>query len=365
MPDAMTPKERWLAALRLEPVDRIPFWPKLDGAYPRHREGRFADADLDSLHEWIGSDRHEPMDSALTARRTTTSVDMRRDGDTRVTTFGVPGREMRRVDQFDNHSQAWHPVRFPMHDLADIRGMTAWYSDAEWRIDEDRLRAAEERYQTLGDDCLMFTCFGQSPLMHWVEWLAGIENAHYLLKDHPAEVSELFEAMHGGLVRCAELLAERSPADAAYLSENTSTTLISVEQYRGLNKPHIMEYARVLADGPPHLVLHMCGHLKALLPDLAEVPCRGFESFTRPTLGNTTLEDGRSVCRDKCLVGGTQAMDWLRPAREIIGIIESALEPLPHHRGIVVTSAGVMPPYCEPETIREVCRWLAGHAARN
>jgi len=31
----MTPKERWLAALRLRPVDRLPFWPKFDAAYLR------------------------------------------------------------------------------------------------------------------------------------------------------------------------------------------------------------------------------------------------------------------------------------------------------------------------------------------
>ena len=38
--------------------------------------------------------------------------------------------------------------------------------------------------------------------------------------------------------------------------------------------------------------------------------------------------------------------------------LERELAPLPHTRGIVLTSAGVMPPFCPPETIREVCRWI-------
>ena len=36
-------------------------------------------------------------------------------------------------------------------------------------------------------------------------------------------------------------------------------------------------------------------------------------------------------------------MLWLKPANEIIAKIEQDLDELPHHRGIVVTSAGVMP----------------------
>ena len=35
----MIPKERWLAATHMRPVDRLPFWPKLDAAYPRAQAG--------------------------------------------------------------------------------------------------------------------------------------------------------------------------------------------------------------------------------------------------------------------------------------------------------------------------------------
>ncbi len=57
--DGMTPRERWLAALDMEPVDRLPFWPKLDGAYPRAQEPSFAGMEVDAIHDWIGSDRHQ------------------------------------------------------------------------------------------------------------------------------------------------------------------------------------------------------------------------------------------------------------------------------------------------------------------
>ena len=62
---------------------------------------------------------------------------------------------------------------------------------------------------------------------------------------------------------------------------------------------------------------------------------------------------------------GTNAALWLRPASEIIDRLRRDLDALPHHRGVVVTSGGVMPPACRIETVREVCRFVQGHAIRN
>jgi len=45
-----------------------------------------------------------------------------------------------------------------------------------------------------------------------------------------------------------------------------------------------------------------------------------FEAFTSPTLGNTTLLDGRTACPDKCLIGGVYGDDITTP--EVDGISE-------------------------------------------
>ena len=200
--------------------------------------------------------------------------------------------------------------------------------------------------------------------MEWIEHIAGVENAHYLLMDYQQEVEALFDVMHANLVKTTEILCEHSPADAFYMIENTSTTLISPDQYKRYCARHVGQYATITKAAGRNLILHMCGHLKALLPQLARIPAQAFEAFTSPTLGNTTLLDGRSGCPDKCLVGGTNAMLWLKPADEIISRIEEDLDDLPHHRGIVVTSAGVMPPLCKPETIKKVCEWVKQYPAR-
>jgi len=364
MTEQMTPKERWLAAIHMKPVDRLPFWPKLDGAYPKAQDVPFREMDLGAIHAWIGSDKHTGITGCVREVRKRTTVETTQDNGTMCTVFRTPARELRLVRQFDGPSNSWHPMEFPVKTLEDIHTMTEVFKDVVIELDSAGLQKAKEQSKAIGQDALTTNDIGESPLMYWVEWMAGVENAHFLLMDHQEDVEALFDAMHTMLMEKTRVLCEHSPADVFYLTENTSTTLISPDQYRQYCARHVGDYANVTKSAGRNLILHMCGHLKVLLPDLDQIPAQAFEAFTSPTLGNTSLLDGRTACPDKCLIGGTNAMLWTEEAGDIIAKIEQDLDELPHHRGIVVTSAGVMPPLCKPETIKRVCEWVKQYPAR-
>jgi len=362
--DVMTTHERWGAAMRFEPVDRLPFWPKLDAAYPRAQRAPFNAMTISEIHDWIGSDEHSDIPACVREVRAHSSVRTTTKNGRQVTVFETLLGETQMVKQFDATSQAWHPMVFPVRDLETLKLMTAYFEDTRVELDPDRLAQAQDRVRDIGEAAFTFSSIGESPLMYLVEWLAGVENAHLLLADYPAEVEALFDAVHRVLLQKAQLLAEHCPSDVLYMIENTSTTLISPRQYRRYCAPHITEYGGMTRRHDRVLVLHMCGKLKRLLPDLSSLPVEGFEAFTAPPLGSTTLLDGRSACSDTCLIGGTHAMLWTRPVIEIIEYIERSLSELPHHRGVVVTSAGVMPPLCPPESIKAVCDWVTSYAVR-
>ncbi len=361
--EQMTPRQRWLAALRCQPVDRLPFWPKLGGAYVGAQQGQFAGQTFEQLHQWIGSDLHAGVGNGLADRHRACAYDSSRQGDAMVEQFVTPNGTLTRRQQFDPGSQSWHPMAMPVESCEQIKLMTDWYADLAPAIDEPALDQAQARCGELGETACTMAGIGESALMTFVEHLAGPLNAQYLLADHPAEVEALFAAMHRHLRRRMELAAEHTPADTLYLIENTSTTLISPEQYRRYCLPHLREYADLARAHNRLLVLHMCGHLKALLPDLATLPVAGFEAFTSPTVGNTTLVDGRRHCPNICLIGGTNAALWLRPAADIIAALADQFRQLPHLRGLVITSAGVMPPAASPATIREVRNFVANQVA--
>jgi uroporphyrinogen-III decarboxylase len=357
-------RERWLGAIRQKPMDRLPFWPKLDGAYARAQQGPFPTMTTEAIHAWMGSDAHDWVGDGLKESRQHTAVEVDQKGAERRTVYRTPVGVTEMIQHFDEPSQSWAPIRFAVRSREDIRILTALYEDVSVAVDPAGVDEARRRVKEIGDTALTATWIGESPLMHWVEWLAGVETAHYLLADHPDEVEALFAAMDRVLRRRTELLVDSSPADVFYLIENTSTTLISPEQYRRYCLGHVGAYAGIVHGADRLLFLHMCGHLKALLPDLAGIPAQAFEAFTSPPVGNTTLADGRAACPDKCLVGGTNAALWTRPAGEIIAALKRDLDALPHHRGIVVTSGGIMPPMCKPETVKEVGEWVRAYPAR-
>jgi uroporphyrinogen-III decarboxylase len=359
----MSPKERWLAAINMQPIDRLPFWPKLGPSYCKSQKAPFSNMNLLELYNFIGSDIHlghisGELPTYLFEARKNTSIRIEETPNTRKTEYITKYGNTEYVEQYDEKSASWHPVTFPIRNLDDISIMTEIYLDTSIIIDKDKLLNALTVTKEHGDKVLTLESIGESPFMYFVEVLAGIENAHLLLMDHQNEVEQLFEAMHRVLKEKISLLGELSPYDVLYLFENTSTTIISPQQYSRYCKQYISEYAQIAKTFNKILILHMCGKLKNLLGDLSTLPVKAFEAFTSPPLGNTTLLDGRNACHDKCLIGGTNAILWLNSAKRIIVEIERTLEPLKHHRGIVITSGGVMPPACDPETIREVCKWL-------
>lgn len=358
----MTSRERWLAAVRSEPLDRLPFWAKLNGSYAPVQAEPFCRMSVPELHAWMGSEPESGAGTCLSERRTRTERRVTRDGDERVTEYVTPATVLRCVERFDAGSQSWHSVEFPLRTREDVEALAECYADATYELDEQAL--AETRARVSGAELCLVTAIGTSPMMDYLQHLAGIAGGQYLLADHPGEMRGLFEAMHAGLLRKAELICGSSPADLIYMVENTSTTLLSPAQFREHCLPYLRQYADLAAAHGRLMALHMCGHLRALLADLDTLPVAAFEAFTTPSVGNTTLADGRSACADKCLIGGTNAALWTRPVEHIVGTLQAHLDELLHHRGLVLSSAGVMPPAASLQTIKAVIDWIHAYPVR-
>jgi len=360
----VTPKRRWLAALRLEPLDRLPFWPKLNANYPGWQRSPFSKMELVRLHRWVGSDQHRWCSACVREVRKKTSLVQEIRGKRQRWFYHTPSGTLTAEWIFDEVSGSWHPREFPVKKPEDIEILNAFFSDCSWEPDNHLKEEAEQQVREIGEEAVVATGIGTSPLMDWLQHLSGIENGHYLLADEPEMVRALFQTMHRSVLRRTEMVVATSPADLCYITENTSTTLISPAQYQLWNKEHVRAYAACIRSAGKIAVLHMCGKLKSLLPDLNEIPVHGFEAFTSPPVGDTTLLDGRTFCPEKCLLGGTNATLWLQPARRICQELEKDLQALPHHRGLVITSAGVMPPGCSPETIKQVADFVRSFPAR-
>ncbi len=354
----MTTKERMLAAVRMEPVDRLPFWPKIYEGYQIARQSTCKGMSIQEIMEWIGCDILAGIPACIKIIRKNSEFKTKVNGNKKIDTFIIKSHTCTRISSFDSDSQSYHPIKMPVESIEDIKRMTEFYKDLQIELDEGKLAENLETYEIFEEKALVRSNIGQSPLMHFIEHIAGVENAHLFLHDYTSQVEELFEAMQNILLQTARITAEYSPADVLFMIENTSTTLISPQQFRQYCFKHIAACGEIIEKYDRNLALHMCGHLKNLLQDLKKIPARVFEAFTSPPVGNTTLLEGRNVCMDKCLFGGTNAVLWTKTADEIISELKKDLDVLPHHRGIILSTAGVIPPMCEPETIKKVSDFI-------
>jgi hypothetical protein len=209
--NSMTPKERWLASVKLQPVDRLVYWPKLDAAYPGNQKLPFREWTNEQIHAWMGTDMRygvEPVFKEVTHRSQKQVVI---DDKYRRITYTTPTGVAEQVSQYDAASVSWHPVQFPIRDLQTLQVMVEFYSDLTVELDRNQLEIARRIYREVGEKGIVGTAIGESPLMHFVEWLAGIKNAHFFLADNQEEVEALFKAIHRVLLREAEIMGGIQP----------------------------------------------------------------------------------------------------------------------------------------------------------
>jgi uroporphyrinogen-III decarboxylase len=341
----MSIRERWIAALDFKEVDRLPFWPKIDRAY-MNRHGS-------NIKEELKCDFPGGACTPVKFQYEKCSEETVDERGFVKTYYRTPHGEMCMVKEFDPVSCSLHPVEYPIKMTEDIKLMTEFYKDQKTVFDPEAVAPVEDDSTFCPTNGI-----GISPMMEWLQHLAGIENGHFMLMDYPELVEELFAVMYERQLARAGIIAEHTNSELIYMVENTSTTLVSPEQYRQYCKEHLRQISNTLHKYGKRLGLHMCGYIKELLPDIAYIKADAFEALTPPPVANTTLAQAREACPDTCLIGGTGAVTWLKPAKEIIVEIESYLDELPHHRGIIVTSGGVLPPDCQPETLMEVFNWL-------
>ena len=361
----MTSRERVLAAYRGEEIDRLPYWAKMGGAYLLGQSDEFCKlSDFEQL-DYIHGDGRFGLASCVRTVRPHVTETVTDTGDIKTTVFHTPDGDLVDKWAFDNGTGTHHPIEFAIKTVEDIGRYRWFYKDLKQEILDDDISGAQERLKEIGQRGITAASWGTSPLMDLIEHIIGPENTNFMLFDYPEQMSELINLMHTACVERARLVARHSPADIVVSVENTSTTLISPDQFDSWCLGHLCDFGRAIeAEGVMH-ELHMCGHTNVLLEKIDTIPASAIEAFTSPTLGNTRLIDGKTKAPSKTLIGGTNVNTWLCNEQEIKDYISKEISACPNTRRIILTTAGVAPPQCTPDTFRSIGEWLPTVQVRN
>ena len=199
-----------------------------------------------------------------------------------------------------------HPTRHPVQTIEDLRVLKSIWrnsryeetprAEIEWQ--HDRVVAA------LGNDGIYIYALDPSPVQDLLEFEMGVNNFCALWADYPEEIGELLDVMHERRREEFDIAGRLLPCRAVVLVENTSTTMVSPTLYERFSLPQLRDYADILHRHGKLMILHMCGHIRALLPLIKCSGADGINATTPSPVGNTRYEEVLDVMGENTLLWG-------------------------------------------------------------
>ncbi|MHC4563344.1 MAG: uroporphyrinogen decarboxylase family protein [Planctomycetota bacterium] len=356
--ETMTSRERILATVYGYEVDRFPVWLKMDnGTWQGSQPEPYRSMGSRELLTECGCDLMDWTGTGADQRNPHVTYRQERSNGTATDIFETPDGVLTKEYGVDPIN-GWHPTKYLVEAPEDLAALRWLYRDTTYELDGDVEPSRVKQAQCEADGVLTSTGLGPTPLMNLIEDIAGPENANYLAVDEPDLFDEVIDLMHADYLRHLDVYLPVQVADTCWLTENTSTTLISPTQFETICAPHLREYSQRIADAGMIPVFHMCGTLNAVLEQIDELPALVNEAYTTPPVGDTTLAEGRTRMPSKALWGGTNATLWMAPTETIVQTVADDLANCPDRRKIFLTSAGVLPPIVSFEKARATVEQL-------
>lgn len=219
--------------------------------------------------------------------------------------------------------------------------------------------------EEIGDDGIATATIPNSPLMFLIEMAWGLENTYYLLNDHRDEVEDILERLHQSLKAHVEVFAE-SPAEIVIQYENTSSTLLSPDVFRRYCLPRLNEYADIVMGAGKIFLVHMCGTLRAFTDDIARGRFHGIADIPPPPTGDLPLDEAKELLPDKIVLGGVDPTTFLSREPELLREeVSGLIERIKPYSGVLLGSADTAPRGTPPENfklIRELVETVGAYA---
>jgi uroporphyrinogen-III decarboxylase len=319
----MTSRERLLAALRGQPVDRVPWSPFL-AYWWEHQPQALQDHGQIAFLREMGADgllrgfltafQHPDLGGGDLARSShIPGVDFRREekGGLWRMQYSTPVGTLTSTSQLSPDGNTRFLVQHPLRCREDYKILR--YIVERMLIQPD-FAPVQAQIDEVGEDGLcvpLVSPFGKTPFQTLLEHFVGTEQLVYDLADFPEEVEATLAVMSAQAERAVRISAA-SPAEAFISWEDSSTTNVSPALFARYIAPEMSRWGEILHASGKLLIHHACGHLRALLPALAAECVDAIESLSPPPTGNIEIWEARKALGPHMsLIGGIEPVNFL------------------------------------------------------
>jgi hypothetical protein len=300
----MTGRERLNAIVHREPVDKLSWTTLIDAATlaglpERLRENggiefyRHIGCDIFLLNGW-GTTRKFRAPELRWAADVEESV--RVENDQLIREWRTPRGVLTTV------SRSGHPLKYPVDSLKSLRIYREMWESAHFGAHDDEPVLAGIN-SLIGDDGIVTRFWGPSAIPLLLQDHMGAERFYYLLSDHRREMEDLIGVIHARQLQAFHIIAQ-GPCEVVTLCENTSTRYISPDVYRRYNMPHVCDFVDIMHAQRKTALIHMCGHILDILPDIKQTRLDGVHALTPPPTANTPWETALDILGEDIIIIG-------------------------------------------------------------
>lgn len=321
----MTSRERLLAAIRGQEVDRIPWSPFL--AYwwehqPKDIQNRGqtwflkeigADVLLRGFTTPFTSSDVHGIDLYDTFCNPIPGCEMHREvkGDEMQIRYITPVGTLTTRARYSSEGETQFVVNHPIKRREDYKILSYLI---ERMVIQPNYKPVQQAIDELGEDGLympLISPFLKTPFQALVEHFVGTQQLIYDLMDYPEEVEALLAIMSERAMEAVQI-AVKSPAEAFITWEDSSTTNVSPKLFARYIAPEMNRWGQTVHAAGKLLIHHACGHLRALLPIMGEEEIDMVESLSPPPTGNVEVWEAQQVLGANVgIIGGIEPTHFL------------------------------------------------------
>lgn len=335
----MNSKERVYAALRRQPVDRVPIWMWFHPDTSRRLSG-LLEIPTDFVAEAMGDDIRQTWVGNNVSME---GVALTKEGDTYMDEWGVEWIKRGHFNQV-RHS--------PLEDSTDAD--IAAYRYPTNRIQEllDRMAPVMAHTQTHFVGCDISPC-----LFELVARLRGLEMAAMDLAASPDLVHDMFKQAADFSVQLAGAACDRYAIDWLWTGDDAGgqqSMIMRPAQWRALVRPHLQSILEVARRKRIWTAFHSCGSIRPVIPDLIEIGVDVLNPLQGNCPGMNPVELKQEFGKVLAFMGGVDTQELL-PNGTAAGVYGSTRQLLEHMTadggGYILAASHLVPPETPLENI--------------
>jgi uroporphyrinogen-III decarboxylase len=304
----MTPRERLTAALRRQPVDRLPWTVDLGYYNAAMREQKRFDPRYEGVegylrqHEELGADPYfgfapEPCRFELGGVKR----EVVESGREITTTYEIGGRRLVGIRRFMQESFCWAVAKHPVETTDDLE--TFLRMAREFRVVPD-VESHRRMQEQCGQRALLICALAHGPIASLMTQWCGVMALAYLSADAQELFEETLTVLEGMAAPLITALAEYRPV-VVHFCDNISGENVGSYWDRYM-APVYRRWLKPLQQAGIICVIHNDGTVRSVLPKIAAVGFDGAEAITPAPVGDVEPGDLRRLCgrEDFILWGG-------------------------------------------------------------